>query len=241
MTADGTGQGNRNLPALRPPPAADYEVGYGKPPAHSRFRKGQSGNPRGRPKGARNRLPAPQEEKLKEIILAESYRPITVRDGGREVTVPMAQAVMRAIAVKAAKGDHRSQRLFTEILSATEADRKRLSDELLQTAIEYKTGWEIEIDRCKALGIKPPEPLPHPDHVQIDFATGTVHFTGPITREDKAHYDKLAAMKAGLEDDLADIREELAKTKDPKIRKVAREEIRRLESMLARFRKVIPG
>ncbi|WP_176245153.1 hypothetical protein [Oceanibacterium hippocampi] len=44
-----------------------------------------------------------------------------------------------------------------------------------------------------------------------------------------------------LEDDLADMQEELAKTKDPKIRKVAREEIRRLESMLARFRKVIPG
>ena len=29
-------------------PRADYEVGYGRPPVHSRFRKGQSGNPRGR-------------------------------------------------------------------------------------------------------------------------------------------------------------------------------------------------
>jgi hypothetical protein len=32
----------------------DYEVGYGKPPRHSRFVKGQSGNPRGRPPGAKN-------------------------------------------------------------------------------------------------------------------------------------------------------------------------------------------
>jgi Family of unknown function (DUF5681) len=31
--------------------AGDYEVGYGKPPARSRFSKGQSGNPKGRPKG----------------------------------------------------------------------------------------------------------------------------------------------------------------------------------------------
>ena len=31
-----------------------YEVGYGKPPAHSRFRKGVSGNPRGRKSGSRN-------------------------------------------------------------------------------------------------------------------------------------------------------------------------------------------
>jgi hypothetical protein len=32
-------------------PADDHEVGYRKPPAHSRFRKGQSGNPGGRPRG----------------------------------------------------------------------------------------------------------------------------------------------------------------------------------------------
>jgi hypothetical protein len=32
----------------------DYEVGYGKPPPNSRFTKGQSGNPRGRPPGAKN-------------------------------------------------------------------------------------------------------------------------------------------------------------------------------------------
>ena len=32
----------------------DYEVGYGKPSAHTRFRKGQSGNPKGRGKGAKS-------------------------------------------------------------------------------------------------------------------------------------------------------------------------------------------
>jgi hypothetical protein len=35
-------------------PDHDEEVGYGKPPKKTRFKKGQSGNPKGRPKGAKN-------------------------------------------------------------------------------------------------------------------------------------------------------------------------------------------
>ena len=33
--------------------SAEYQVGYGRPPQHTRFPKGQSGNPKGRPKGSR--------------------------------------------------------------------------------------------------------------------------------------------------------------------------------------------
>ena len=47
----------------RLPDNADYEVGYAKPPQSSRFKPGRSGNPNGRPKGARNKLPALNEER----------------------------------------------------------------------------------------------------------------------------------------------------------------------------------
>ena len=60
-----------------------YEVGYGKPPVHTQFKPGQSGNPKGRPKGAKNKRPKLNEERLKGIILDEAYRDITVRDGDR--------------------------------------------------------------------------------------------------------------------------------------------------------------
>ncbi|MEH6726420.1 MAG: DUF5681 domain-containing protein [Hyphomicrobiales bacterium] len=56
----------------RMPDNADYEVGYAKPPQSSRFKPSMSGNPKGRPKGARNKLPALNEERLKTIILEEA-------------------------------------------------------------------------------------------------------------------------------------------------------------------------
>lgn len=171
----------RNLPALPPPTSQTYEVGYGKPPATSRFKAGHSGNPRGRPKGARNKMPALNEERLKSIILTEAYRTIKVNDGPRQVSVPMAQAVMRSVAVNAVKGPHRSQRLFSELLSATDRDNKALHDEWLEAALDYKKSWQDEIERCRQFNLPPPDPVPHPDHIDLDMRTGQIVVDGPMT------------------------------------------------------------
>ena len=108
-------KGNETLPALASCGGTD-EVGYGKPPKHSRFQPGQSGNPRGRPRGSKNKRYVFGLERLKSIVLEEAYREIPVADGGTTMKVPIAQAIVRTMAVKAAKGDHRSQRLFSEML-----------------------------------------------------------------------------------------------------------------------------
>ena len=96
---------DRDPGAPRQPPAAGYDVGYGKPPKATRFQPGTSGNPRGRPRGSRNRSPsAASMQRMQAIVLQEAYRLVTVRDGDRPVDVPLFQAAMRSLAVNAAKG-----------------------------------------------------------------------------------------------------------------------------------------
>lgn len=197
-----------------------YDVGYGRPPMETRFRPGQSGNPRGRPKGSKNKRPGMHEERMKDIILDESYRGIAVQDGDRKVTVPMAQAVMRSIAVNAAKGNWRCQRLFAELLASTEGSRRALNDRWLETAIEYKVEWEKELRRREQLGITGlPEPLPHPDHVEIDFELGTARIIGPKTKEEKAELDEVIANRHLLIDELKELYDAKNCASDPKERR----------------------
>lgn len=84
------------------------DVGYGKPPRRTQFRRGQSGNPRGRPRGART-FPNLLEEALAE--------PVVVNENGRRRKASKLQVIVKQLVNKAVQGDHRSIQLlmaFTE-------------------------------------------------------------------------------------------------------------------------------
>lgn len=215
------------------PETARYEIGYGKPPAETRFKPGESGNPRGRPKGARNRLPALNEERLKGIILQEAYRAIRINDGDRQIKVPMAQAIVRAVAVNAVKGQQSAQRLFTELLTTTERENKALNDEWLDVAITYKLEWEKELERRKRLGITDlPDPLPHPDHIVLDMQKGTANVRGPSTREEKQLWDLIQGRKEDFEAELREL-EELRDDPDYPHKKIVLQDIEHTKKILA--------
>src|ERR1700724_4400224 len=74
----------------KPPASGNYEVGYGKPPVHTRFRKGQSGNPRGSTPRTK------PWDRANQLMLKEAYRPVTVRDGERTVRMPAIAAIFRS-------------------------------------------------------------------------------------------------------------------------------------------------
>jgi hypothetical protein len=175
----------RKTRAALPARETDYEVGYGKPPAHSRFQKGQSGNPQGRKKGSKNRIPDMKEERFKAIILDEAYREIDVREGDNRVTLPVIRAAVRTLANKGLKGETRSLKNFMELVGLVEQERNETWREYLKTMIDYKYDWDQELDRRKRLGITDlPEPELHPDDVIIDLRSGDARIAGPMTKEE---------------------------------------------------------
>jgi Family of unknown function (DUF5681) len=97
------------------PPTNEYEVGYGKPPVRSRFRKGQSGNPGGRPRGI-------TAGRARALILEEAYRPVRLREGDNVIELPALQAILRAQVARAAQGNGPAQRAVIEAVQAIERE-----------------------------------------------------------------------------------------------------------------------
>jgi hypothetical protein len=95
------------------PVSEKYQIGHGKPPAHTRFRPGVSGNPGGRPRGA-------SAGRANKLALKEAYRLITVREGAETLTLPAVQAAMRQLSRIGLKGNGPALRNFIGMVQTIE-------------------------------------------------------------------------------------------------------------------------
>src|SRR5690348_9412338 len=89
-----------------------YEVGYGKPPAETRFQKGQSGNPNGRPKGSKN---------LATIVRQAANERVTIVVKGKQRSITKLEAAAKQLANKAAQGDLKAMQMLLPQLAALDA------------------------------------------------------------------------------------------------------------------------
>jgi len=89
----------------------DYAVGYGKPPRHTRFTGGQSGNPRGRARGAKN---------LKTLLIDTLNELVIVAENGRRRTITKRHAFIKQIVNQSVKGHWPAAKLLLDILQRIE-------------------------------------------------------------------------------------------------------------------------
>jgi uncharacterized protein DUF5681 len=100
-------------------------VGYSNPPEHTRFKRGQSGNPRGRPKGALN---------IATVLTRTLREKVVIDENGKRKTVSKLEAAIVQLVSKATSGDAHAIRYLCQLITSAEErsvvvePRKQLSE-----------------------------------------------------------------------------------------------------------------
>jgi Family of unknown function (DUF5681) len=84
------------------PPSGDNAVGYARPPPHTRFQPGRSGNPKGRPKGSKN---------FSTLFFEELAQPVILTEIGRRRRMPKRQALAKQVINKPLSNDSKAAAL----------------------------------------------------------------------------------------------------------------------------------
>jgi hypothetical protein len=92
--------------------AEDYEVGYGRPPKHTRFKPGASANAAGRPKGVKN---------FATILVNALDAKITVTENGKRKRISKREAIITQLVNKSAAADLRATQLLLNVMEKAEA------------------------------------------------------------------------------------------------------------------------
>jgi hypothetical protein len=120
----------------------DYKVGYRHPPKAGQFKKGQSGNPKGRPKGSRG---------LEKVVLDELKAKITVNENGRSKRVKKIEVIAKQVVNKAVTGDSKSIALLLGVSQRHEEKLAAKAGSIIETLPEEdKLVMESLMERMQA-------------------------------------------------------------------------------------------
>ncbi len=228
-------------------------VGYGRPPREHQFAPGQSGNPKGRPKGAKNKPPKAWQGRLLQIAQAEAFREIPVREGEATVRMPLVQAVLRSAGLSALKGKVGAQRLVLEVAREAEATAARERQEIFELAFQRKEEARAEVARRKAavaagraeaVGSSnvayADDLLPHPDDLLLDPVAGEVRFAGPLASDQREAWHAMLTVRDGYVQHVELLGTMLEASSCPKQRAALQKGIEATRRWLAKFRNGMP-
>jgi hypothetical protein len=118
----------------------DHEVGYARPPKHSQFKPGKSGNPQGRPKGTKN---------LKTDLAEELSEKIVVHEGGNSRQISKQRAVVKSLVARTLKGDGPAARsllpMMMRLLDTGEGTQPEETEELHADELEILEAYKERI------------------------------------------------------------------------------------------------
>jgi hypothetical protein len=106
-----------------------YSVGYGKPPRHTRFKPGQSGNPRGRVKGRKN---------LATELLEELSERVIVTENGRQKKLSKQTVILKRMVTDAAQGDANARDQLLKLIGVIEQATPDTTDKAPQSSEDAK-------------------------------------------------------------------------------------------------------
>lgn len=172
-----------------PPAGKGYEVGYGRPPRNTRFRKGKSGNPAGRRKGAKNK-PKLTTGAINDVLRRELSRTVEVRGVDGPEVLSIFEAAARALGVQAIRGDVRAQQqviaLQRELDAQAAAEREAHDRGLI--ALRAR---QLERRRLNREGDIEEDLVPDPDHIVMDRTTGHMIIRGPVDLQQKVEWERM--------------------------------------------------
>lgn len=122
----------------------DYEVGYRKPPVHSRFPKGKSGNPSGRPR----------KKTLAEVVDAALHEPVVVTENGKRKTITKLEAMTKQLVNKGASGDARVAKMLMDFIRVVEAQASTDDDGKSVLKQDDREAMSSFLDRMKRFTAK---------------------------------------------------------------------------------------
>lgn len=184
----------------------DAPLGYKQPPQWSRFKKGQSGNPNGRPKKRTAVSQAISDPSAVDDLLRQALkRKVRINDANGSREVEMLEAVIMAQVTSAAKGNVYAQRDVlrqAQDLVVRDARRQAAEEETRSQTFLHILNMRRDQARtwadAESHGAEPLNCWPHPDDILIDKANQQWRIRGPMSTDHLPFYEYCRAQRDQL-------------------------------------------